>query len=58
MHVLMIGGTRFMGRIAVRKLLDAGDKVTIFSRGNTKPDWWNEVEHIRGDRGRYCRLQC
>ena len=46
----MIGGTRFMGLFAVRKLLDAGDKVTIFSRGNTKPDWWNEVEHIRGDR--------
>ena len=50
MHVLMIGGTRFMGRIAVRKLLEAGDTVTVFSRGNTKPDWWNHVEHIQGDR--------
>jgi len=51
MHVLMIGGTRFMGRLAVRKLLDQADKVTVFSRGNTKPDWWNDVEHISGDRG-------
>ena len=32
----MIDGTRFMGRIAVRKLLHAGDKVTIFSRRNTQ----------------------
>ena len=50
MDVLMIGGTRFMGRIAVRKLLDEGDNVTVFSRGNIKPDWWNEIEHIQGDR--------
>ena len=50
MDVLMIGGTRFMGRMAVRKLLDQGDRVTIFSRGNVKPDWWDEVEHIQGDR--------
>ena len=50
MDVLMIGGTRFIGRRVVRKLLDQGDRVTIFSRGNVKPDWWNEVEHIQGDR--------
>ena len=50
MDVLMIGGTRFMGRIAVRKLLDQGDRVTVFSRGNVKPDWWDEVDHIQGDR--------
>ncbi len=50
MDVLMIGGTRFMGRIAVRKLLDEGDNVTVFSRGNNRPDWWNDIEHIKGDR--------
>lgn len=50
MDVLMIGGTRFMGRIAVRKLLEQGDRVTVFSRGNVRPDWWDDVEHIQGDR--------
>ena len=50
MDFLVIGGTRFMGRIAVRKLLDRGDSVTVFSRGNTRPDWWDEVAHIAGDR--------
>ncbi|MCZ6675818.1 MAG: NAD-dependent epimerase/dehydratase family protein [Candidatus Poribacteria bacterium] len=51
MKILIIGGTRYMGRIAVQRLLDRGDRVTVFSRGNTQPDWWNQVEHIQGDRG-------
>ena len=50
MQVLVIGGTRYMGRIAVQKLLNRGDDVTLFSRGNTRPDWWERVEHIVGDR--------
>ena len=47
MKVLVIGGTRYMGRIAVRQLLD---EVAVFTRGNTIPDWWSEIEHIPGDR--------
>ena len=50
MHILIIGGTRFMGRIVVERLLERGDKVTVFSRGNTRPEWWDTVEHIQGDR--------
>jgi len=50
MNILIIGGTRYMGRIAVQKLLDRGDQVTIFSRGNTRPDWWDHITHISGDR--------
>jgi 2'-hydroxyisoflavone reductase len=50
MNILIIGGTRYMGRIAVQKLLDRGDHVTIFSRGNTRPDWWDQITHIQGDR--------
>ena len=50
MHVLVIGGTRYMGRIVVERLLARGDRVTVFSRGNVKPDWWERVEHIVGDR--------
>ena len=50
MHVLIVGGTRYMGRIAVEKLLQRGDRATIFSRGNMRPHWWDEVDHIIGDR--------
>ena len=50
MNVLVIGGTRYMGRIMVQELLDQGDHVTVFSRGNTRPDWWDQVEHVQGDR--------
>ena len=39
-----------MGRITVQLLLDRGDEVTVFSRGKSRPEWWDRVEHIRGDR--------
>ena len=50
MDVLIIGGTRYMGRIVVQRLLERGDKVTIFSRGTTRPEWWEQIEHIQGNR--------
>ena len=50
MDVLIIGGTRYMGRIVVQKLLERGDRVTVFSRGTTQPEWWEQIEHIQGDR--------
>ncbi|OGG49004.1 MAG: hypothetical protein A3F84_14300 [Candidatus Handelsmanbacteria bacterium RIFCSPLOWO2_12_FULL_64_10] len=50
MKVLIIGGTRYMGRIAVLRLLERGDRVTVFSRGNVRPEWWDRVDHITGDR--------
>lgn len=42
-----------MGQIAVQRLLDRGDQVTVFSRGNMRPDWWNRVDHVLGDRQNY-----
>lgn len=50
MEVLIIGGTGYMGRITTQLLLDRGDNVTIFSRGTSKPEWWDQVKHIPGDR--------
>ena len=50
MDVLMIGGTRYMGRIFAERLIERGDNLTVFSRGKTKPHWWDEVEHVTGDR--------
>jgi nucleoside-diphosphate-sugar epimerase len=50
MHVLVIGGTQYFGKVAVRTMLARGDKVTLYTRGQTKPDFWNKVDHITGDR--------
>ena len=50
MKVLVIGGTRYMGRLVVQKLLDRGDEVTVFTRGQTRPSWWDRVVHVEGDR--------
>ena len=53
MKVLIIGGTGYMGKITVEGLLDRGDDVTVFSRGTTRPHWWERVRHIQGDRNEY-----
>ena len=50
MRYLVIGGTRYMGRVVVERLLDRGDHVTVYSRGNNRPYWWDRVEHLIGDR--------
>ena len=50
MKVLVIGGTKYFGKVTVRKLLARGDDVTIFSRGNVRPEFWDDITHIQGDR--------
>lgn len=50
MRVLVLGGTTFFGRAVVEQLLDRGDEVTVFSRGNTRPEWWGSIGHVTGDR--------
>lgn len=50
MDILVIGGTRYFGLAAVEQLLEAGHKVSIFSRGNVRPGFWDDIEHIEGDR--------
>ena len=50
MDILVIGGTRYFGLAAVEQLLEAGHKVSIFSRGNVRPPFWKDIEHIEGDR--------
>jgi nucleoside-diphosphate-sugar epimerase len=51
MNVLVIGGTSFFGKGIVSHLLGAGHDVTVFSRGNQRPAWWDDVHHVLGDRG-------
>ena len=50
MDILIIGGTSFFGKDIVQLSLKHGHKVTVFSRGNSTPDFWNQVDHITGDR--------
>jgi len=50
MNVLFFGGTRYFGRGAAQRLLADGHNVTIYSRGNVRPEFWNDIEHIEGDR--------
>lgn len=50
MHLLVLGGTKFLGRHIVDAALAAGQEVTLFNRGLTDPGAFPEVEHIAGDR--------
>jgi 2'-hydroxyisoflavone reductase len=50
MQLLVLGGTKFLGRHVVDAALARGDEVTVFTRGQTNPDLYPEVEHLTGDR--------
>src|SRR5437763_9117972 len=48
--LLVLGGTKFLGRAAVEAALARGHAVTIFNRGQTNPELFPEAEKLRGDR--------
>jgi 2'-hydroxyisoflavone reductase len=48
--VLVLGGTRFLGRAIVDAALAAGDSVTLFHRGITNPGLYPEADTVLGDR--------
>lgn len=50
MNLLMIGGTRFLGRTLVDSARASGHQVTLFNRGKSNPDLFPEVERLTGDR--------
>ena len=50
MRILMIGGTRFVGKHIVEAALAAGHAVTIFHRGQSGAALFSDVEHRLGDR--------
>ncbi|NGZ75600.1 NAD-dependent epimerase/dehydratase family protein [Saccharibacillus alkalitolerans] len=49
-NVLVLGGTRFFGKILVEKLIGAGHAVTIATRGRTEDSFGDRVERIKVDR--------
>ena len=50
MHILILGGTRFVGRHLVNVALARNHTVTLFNRGKTDAGLFPNVEQIHGDR--------
>jgi nucleoside-diphosphate-sugar epimerase len=50
MKILVIGGTGFFGKQIVELALEAGHQVSVFSRGNQQPAFWDQITPIVGDR--------
>lgn len=50
MKLLILGGTKFLGRHLVDAALASGHEVTLFNRGKTNPTLFPNVETIIGDR--------
>lgn len=50
MRLLILGGTRFLGRHLVEAALARGHDVTIFTRGRTPVPWQGRVTALAGDR--------
>ncbi|MBA3348370.1 MAG: NAD-dependent epimerase/dehydratase family protein, partial [Actinobacteria bacterium] len=50
MRLLILGGTKFLGRAIVDAALAGGHEVTLFNRGTTNAELYPDVEKLRGDR--------
>ena len=50
MRILVLGGTRFLGRALVDAALTRGHELTLFNRGRSNPHLYPEVERLVGDR--------
>jgi 2'-hydroxyisoflavone reductase len=49
-HILVLGGTDFLGPAVVNAAVTAGHEVTLFNRGITHPDLFPRLEKLRGFR--------
>lgn len=50
MKLLVLGGTKFLGRYVVEEAQARGHEVTLFNRGQLNPELFPGVEKLRGDR--------
>ena len=50
MHVLVIGGTRFVGYFLTWRLIAQGHKITLLNRGKIPDPFGDRVERLKGDR--------
>jgi len=51
MTILVLGGTRFVGKYFVEMAISRGHQVTLFNRGRSNPNLFDGLEQIVGDRG-------
>lgn len=49
MRVLVLGGTKFLGRAVVEAALGRGHETTLLNRGVTNPELYPEAEKLHGD---------
>lgn len=52
MRILVIGGTKFLGRHLVDAASARGHTLTLFNRGETAPGLYPHIEQVHGDRAR------
>lgn len=50
MHILVIGGNRFVGRLVGWRLLAAGHRLTLLNRGTLPDPFGGRAERLSGDR--------
>lgn len=50
MNILVLGGTKFVGRALVEAASSAGHQVTLFNRGKSNPNLFSYAENLKGDR--------
>jgi 2'-hydroxyisoflavone reductase len=50
LKLLILGGTKFLGRAIADTALAAGHELALFNRGETNPALYPEAEKLRGDR--------
>jgi len=51
-RILILGGTKFLGRAIAEDCLARGHELALFNRGETGPGLFPEAEQLRGDRKR------
>jgi nucleoside-diphosphate-sugar epimerase len=49
-RVIVLGGTRFIGRAIVEELAGAGHEILVVHRGNLEPDDMPPAQHLHADR--------
>ena len=50
MRILILGGTRFIGRVFIETALARGHEITYFHRGQTEPGLFLQAQEVFGDR--------